>query len=153
MWLTGTGKEVSFTKILEIISSYTNDGAKIYIGCDSQKSKTHCVFATSICIHGADNQNGGIYFYNKLKTSNSKFPNIMMRVLRETELAIELGTQLKDLNPNIDIELHLDINPKKNTYTSKFIDMLAGYARGAGFEYKLKPDAWASSSVADKHSK
>jgi len=28
-----------------------------------------------------------------------------------------------------------------------------GYATGAGFRCKIKPDAWASNSIADKHSK
>ena len=53
-----------------------------------------------------------------------------------------------------DIELHIDVSPfQSKTATSKFSDMLRGYVTGAGFECKLKPDAWASQSVADKHSK
>jgi len=153
MWLTGKGKEVSFDKILKDVFLYSNNGAKIYIGCDSQKNKMHCTFARTICIHGATNQAGGIYFYNKTKTKNKEFPSIMVRIIKETELAIELGSSLVEINPDIKIELHLDINPKKNMYTSKFVDMLSGYVRGSGFEFKIKPDAWASSSVADKHSK
>ena len=31
--------------------------------------------------------------------------------------------------------------------------MLKGYVQGYGFEYRLKPDAWASQSIADRHSK
>jgi len=31
--------------------------------------------------------------------------------------------------------------------------MMIGYARGNGFECKIKPQAFAASSVADKHSK
>jgi predicted RNase H-related nuclease YkuK (DUF458 family) len=37
--------------------------------------------------------------------------------------------------------------------TSKFSDMLKGYVAGAGFECRIKPDAWASQSIADRHSK
>jgi len=31
--------------------------------------------------------------------------------------------------------------------------MLTGFAKGSGFNVKIKPNAWASQSVADKHSK
>jgi predicted RNase H-related nuclease YkuK (DUF458 family) len=31
--------------------------------------------------------------------------------------------------------------------------MLRGYVTGAGFECRVKPNAWASQTVADKHSK
>jgi len=30
---------------------------------------------------------------------------------------------------------------------------LVGYAKGSGFECKVKPDAFAASTIADKHSK
>ena len=32
-------------------------------------------------------------------------------------------------------------------------DMLKGYVQGYGVDYRLKPDAWASQTIADKHSK
>ena len=31
--------------------------------------------------------------------------------------------------------------------------MLIGYAKGVGFKCKVKPNAFAASSIADKHSK
>ena len=56
--------------------------------------------------------------------------------------------------PRNKIELHLDVSPiESKTKTSKFSDMLKGYVNGAGFVCKIKPDAWASQSVADRHSK
>ena len=52
------------------------------------------------------------------------------------------------------IELHLDVSPfSAGNATSKFSDMLKGYVQGYGLDYRLKPDAWASQSIADKHSK
>ena len=49
---------------------------------------------------------------------------------------------------------HLDVSSsEKDTKTSKFSDMLIGYAKGSGFECKVKPLAFAASSVADRHSK
>ena len=52
------------------------------------------------------------------------------------------------------IELHLDVSPfAANNGTSKYSDMLKGYVQGYGVNYRLKPDAWASQTIADKHSK
>ena len=52
------------------------------------------------------------------------------------------------------IDLHIDVSPfNLKNGTSKFSDMLKGYVAGAGFECRIKPDAWASQTVADRHSK
>ena len=56
-------------------------------------------------------------------------------------------------NPSADIEIHIDANSKNDQATGKHAEMLMGYAKGAGFRCKIKPDAWASNSIADKHSK
>ena len=59
-----------------------------------------------------------------------------------------------ELCPNIKIEIHLDVSASdKKAGTSHISDMLVGYAKGAGFETKIKPDAFAAASIADKHSK
>ena len=56
-------------------------------------------------------------------------------------------------NP-VNIELHLDVSPfNLNNATSKYSDMLKGFVQGYGFEYQLKPNAWASQTIADRHSK
>ena len=51
-----------------------------------------------------------------------------------------------------DIELHLDVSPfGTNNGTSRLFEMLKGYVQGYGFECRLKPNVWASQSVADRH--
>ena len=85
-----------------------------------------------------------------------------------TSISLDSDTQLKsadfgsgaeflmnehDFNPQ-DIELHLDVSPFNiKNGTSPFSDMLKGYVQGYGFQCKIKPDAWASQSIADRHSK
>ena len=52
------------------------------------------------------------------------------------------------------LELHLDISPfSAGNATSRFSDMLKGYVQGYGLNCKIKPNAWASQSIADRHSK
>ncbi len=78
----------------------------------------------------------------------------MQRITSEVQKSIDVGLKILSYCPQVKIELHLDISESdKNTKTSKFADMLVGYAKGIGFDCKIKPQAFAASSVADKHSK
>jgi len=153
MWNSGSGKEVEFENILEEIKKHSNDNGNIFIGCDSQIIKDRCVFSTVICLHGADNQEGGYYFFKREKREKNSFPTMLMRLTKEVEKSIEMGCKILEINPDVNIEIHIDASAKKEEKTSKFSDMLMGYAKGAGFSCKIKPDAWASNSIADKHSK
>ena len=42
---------------------------------------------------------------------------------------------------------------EKGTKTSKLSTALMGYANGSGFECKIKPEAYAATSVANRYSK
>ena len=73
-------------------------------------------------------------------------------VRRSVELAEHVMEEY-NIDPNF-FELHVDVSPfELKMATSKFSDMLSGYVSGAGFECRIKPNAWASQTVADKHSK
>ena len=153
MWHTGSGNRIQFDEILSHINDHCMTGGMVYIGCDSQITRADCVFSTVICLHGAADQKGGFYFFKREKLRRDDFPTLAVRLLKEVEKSIEMGYKILEINPNVDIEIHIDTNSKKNTKTSKFSDMLMGYAMGAGFKCKIKPDAWASNSIVDKHSK
>lgn len=153
MWHTGSGSEAGVEFIMEEISSHMKMAGSIFIGCDSQITRDLCVFSTVICLHGADGQKGGYYFFRREKKKREKFPTMLNRLLKEVELSVEMGFKILNEYPDADIEIHIDANAKKEEATGKFSDMLVGFARGAGFRCKIKPDAWASSSIADKHSK
>jgi len=153
MWHSGAGKKVTIEEILQEINKHSQRAGGVFICCDSQIIKDRCVFSTVICLHGAHNQKGGYYFFKRHKREKSAFPTMLMRLLREVELSIQMGLKVLKKNPTVDIEIHIDANSKSGEKTSKFADMLMGYARGAGFKCRVKPDAWASNSVADKHSK
>jgi predicted RNase H-related nuclease YkuK (DUF458 family) len=98
----------------------------------------------------------GRYFFFKDFVPKNQFVNLVSRVTEETRRSVEIAAMLMDeygVNP-ANIELHLDVSPfGTNNGTSKYSDMLKGYVQGYGFDYRLKPDAWASQTIADKHSK
>ena len=154
LWNTGAGKQVEFKNVLEAVMDHSMRDGKVFIGTDSFVTKDKCIFATALCLHGAKEQQGGIYFFRRVKENKKRYTELGSRIMWEVQRSIDLGLLLHDFNSEIEIELHLDISPRESNFkTSRFADMMTGYARGAGFDFKIKPEAWASASVADKHSK
>jgi uncharacterized protein len=153
-WITGSGTSIDFYEILKLIRKYTVEGSRIFIGTDSFVSDKKVCFASAICLHGMDL--GGRYFFFREFIPESSYIALVTRITEEARRSVEIGCLLMEeykFDPSI-IELHLDVSPfSAGNATSKFSDMLKGYVQGYGFDYKLKPDAWASQSIADKHSK
>jgi len=153
-WVTGSGIPILFEEIISLIGDHTGDSGRIFIGTDSFIKKQDCIFSTAICLYGADSQTGGRYFIKRNKFKKNEYYTLLQRIMAEVQKSVEIGLQLLEIIPILDIEIHLDISEaNKGNSTSKFTDMLTGYTKGAGFEYKIKPDAFAAMSVADKHSK
>ena len=76
------------------------------------------------------------------------------RILQEAERSIDIALKITEIFPDLNLEVHLDISAEnKNEKTSPMTKMLMGYTIGSGFKCKIKPDSFAASSVADKHSK
>ena len=153
MWHTGSGQPIVLEEILKETVKPSKLGGRIYVGCDSQIYRDKCTFSTVICLHGANDQKGGYYFFKRENHKRLSYPTMLTRLLKEVEFSIEMGYKILESNPEADIEIHIDANSKKDVPTGKFSDMLMGYAKGAGFKCKIKPEAWASNSIADKHSK
>tara|TARA_R100001443_G_scaffold115244_1_gene132584 strand:- start:591 stop:1061 length:471 start_codon:yes stop_codon:yes gene_type:complete len=153
-WFTGAGERYSFEEVLEIIENHNNNNGSVSVGTDSFIKQENCVFSTAICLYGADEQVGGRYFVKRVVFKRKEYDTLLQRILAEVQKSVELGVKLLEFNPVLDIEIHLDISDSsKGQGTSRFADMLIGYAKGAGFNYKVKPDSFAATSVADKHSK
>ena len=154
MWTTGNENKIDFYEALKLIREYVRSGAKIFIGSDSFVSKGKVCFASAICLHGGEN-NGRYFFYKEL-VPKGPFGHLVSRITEETRRSVEIACLLMNeygVSPK-NIELHLDVSPfGTNNGTSKYSDMLKGYVQGYGVNYRLKPDAWASQTIADKHSK
>ena len=147
------GDVIEQNDMLARIREHTRQGGGVYVGTDSHMVQDKFVFATVICMHNEEKRNGGTYFYRKEKVKVGKFGSLVNRILHEVSKSVEVGLSLR--NNNIDnIELHIDASaPDAGNATSRFSEMLSGFAKGAGFKFKIKPDAWSSSSIADKHAK
>lgn len=153
-WVTGSDKSIDFYELLNLSREYILKGSKLFIGSDSFISKQKICFATALCLHGGEM--GGRYFFFKDFVPKNQYSNLVSRITEETRRSVEIASMLMDeynFDPS-NIELHLDVSPfGTNNGTSKYSDMLKGYVQGFGVDYRLKPDAWASQTIADKHSK
>jgi len=153
-WNTGSKDIIKFNDIIEQIKKHTLLNGTIYIGTDSFFIKNKCIFATAICLYGADKQKGGRYFYTKSSLNKKQFPELSIRMIKEAENTINLANTIMYDIPSAKLELHLDISPQESREgTSHLAKMLIGYVKGSGYACKIKPDAFAAASIADKHSK
>lgn len=153
-WYSGSGTEVAFESLVEKILKKLNSGSKLFIGTDSFVAKDKITFASAICIHKPGVE--GFYFFTKSKSKKNKFSFLAARITEEVRRTLELADYFySDCKVDTsNIEIHVDASPfEAKGATSRFSEMLKGYVAGAGYECKLKPYAWASQSVADRHSK
>ena len=152
-WFTGAGDRISFEEMLDIITEHSAEEGIVYIGSDSMVQKQKCIFCTAICLLG-DTKQSNRYFIRRTKSDAGEFKTLLQRITTEVQDSIDMGIRLLEFCPTIKIELHLDVSDSnKESRTSKFADMLIGYAKGSGFDCKIKPEAFAAYCVADKHSK
>ena len=154
VWFTGSEESINVDQIRKITLEYISKGAKVYIGSDSFITQGKVCFASAICLHA--NNLGGRYFFFREKEIARFYVNLVSRITEETRRSVEIASVLMEdwgVHPK-DIELHLDVSPfSANNGTSKFSEMLKGYVVGFGLDCKLKPNAWAGQTIADKHSK
>jgi len=142
-------------KFLETCGSET----RLYVGCDSRvfynsERKSMISYTTAIVVH-IDSKHGGKLFYEnsveEAKGLDKKKPSLrlMTEVYKVSQLYLDLIDNVDNCLDK-DIEIHLDINPEKEHKSSAIITEALGYIRGmCQVEAKVKPEAWAASTVAD----
>lgn len=121
---------------------------KICIGTDSQVKGGVVEFATVIVF--LREKKGGFMFINNAK--EERMMGIRERMLLEVGKSVEIAYALCDLldKYNIALEVHADINTDPHFKSNTALSEAMGYILSMGFVFKAKPDAFASSSCADK---
>ena len=140
-------------EILDYMSSKPEKFYDIIVGCDSSSGEEpHFPVAVVILKVGE----GGRFFLKKIRYKNRKFYNWKTRILEEVLLSCELALflrenlekKLKDFNYQFRY-IHADIG--ENGATRDMIKEVTGLIKGNGFEPKIKPEAYAASTVADRY--
>ena len=87
--------------------------------------------------------------------NNSKMEmkmSLKERMINEVAKSIEIAYMLCDLLDKYDVglEVHADINTDPSFQSNTALKEAMGYILSMGFVFKAKPDAFASTSCADK---
>ncbi len=134
----------------ETIKRETSTGhrLKVCIGTDSQVKGQETEFATVIVF--LRERSGGFMFIHNEKTTHRY--SIKERMLVEVAKSIEIAYELCDLftRYDVDMEVHADINTNPSFKSNEALREAMGYILGMGFAFKAKPEAFASSSCANK---
>ena len=147
----GDAVELPIFEAVEIaIQRVTDKGIrlKVCIGTDSQVKGKETEFATVI-VFLREGQ-GGFMFISNEKTRQTF--TIKERMLTEVSKSIEIAYQLCPLfnKYDVDMEVHADINTNPQFKSNDALREAMGYILGMGFAFKAKPEAFASTSCANK---
>ena len=97
-------------------------------------------------------------FVNKINRIN----DVRMKLTEETTRSLNIMTQLveimekdeyKELRDNSTLAIHVDAGWSDKGKTKELIPMLVGWIKACGYNCEVKPNSFASSSIADKLSK
>ncbi|MBC7417140.1 MAG: hypothetical protein H7325_03185 [Pedobacter sp.] len=153
IWKKFSGETIK-TPILEEVESAivreTQNGykLKVCIGTDSQVKGKIIDFATVIVL--VREHHGGFMYISQDKSQMQM--SIKERMLMEVQKSIETAYAVCDLLDLYDValEVHADINTNPNFKSNKALNDAMGYILSMGFIFKAKPEAFASSTCADK---
>lgn len=158
MWFYNpTEGQLSLEALMQVLASYVaqhpEDKYKLIIGTDSQTNAESTHFVTAIVVHRVGK--GGRFFIRH-EHQRPMF-SLRQKLMHETVLSLETISQLQtellahDLLLNYDLEVHVDAGNRGAT--RELIRDLVGLVITSGFTAKVKPDAFAASSVADRFTK
>lgn len=121
---------------------------KVCIGTDSQTRGKNIEFASVIVF--LREKKGGFMFISNYRMTQKM--TLKERMITEVAKSVEVAYGLCDLldKYKVELEVHADINTDPNFQSNKALKEAMGYILGMGFVFKAKPDAFASSSCADK---
>ena len=146
--------QLTFEQVVSMIVESMAQDAKaryeILVGTDSSSGSEQVDFVSAIVLHKVGK--GGRYFWTRRKEGN--VPSLRQKIWREAWLSFELAQRLlKRLSAcsllQFNLEIHVDIGESGRTKT--MIDEVVGMIIGSGFAVRIKPQAYAASSVADKY--
>ena len=121
---------------------------KVCIGTDSQVKGKDTEFATVI-VFLREGQGGFMFIHNeKTKQQFTIKERMLMEVAKSIEIAYELCNLFTEYD--VEMEVHADINTNPQFKSNDALKEAMGYILGMGFAFKAKPEAFASSSCANK---
>ena len=159
-YISPTVGQLTLTEMVaELVAFLAEDPQAAYqlvIGTDSQEGyrgkEKLANYVTAVVVHRQGK--GGRYFWRNGK--KEKVLSLRQKIYTETSLSLEAAGELvprlrQRLNglARWSLEIHVDIG--QSGQTREMIAEVVGMVKGNGYEACTKPEAYAASSVADKH--
>ncbi|MEK7542215.1 MAG: ribonuclease H-like YkuK family protein [Patescibacteria group bacterium] len=129
---------------------------EVIVGCDSSATEDPTFPVVIVVLR---KKAGGRFFLRRVHYPSRPFPSRRQRILEEVLLSCQLALWLREHfgalalvhGVTYDFQyIHADIG--ENGITRDMIKEVTGLIRGNGFEPKIKPEAFAASTVADRFS-
>jgi len=148
------GRKVSAQGVVDEVVKFMKEDErrryKVIIGTDSQQTGDDSDFVTAVVVHRVGN--GGRYFW--CRSENGKFYTLRDRIIEEVLLSIDVAKEilmfLKSATTTpFNFEIHADVGA--NGETKSMISEVVGMIKANDFEARTKPDSYAASKVADRH--
>jgi len=152
--------QLSLEEVLEEMVAYMKEKShrsyEIIVGCDSSATEEPTFPVVIVVLR---KQEGGRFFLRRVHYDSRPFPSRRQRILEEVLLSCQLALWLRDnfaaraaketdsLRYNFQY-IHADVG--ENGLTRDMIKEVTGLIRGNGFIPKIKPEAFAASTVADR---
>lgn len=121
---------------------------KVCIGTDSQVRGGIIEYATVI-VFLREKSGGFMLIQNDSQKANI---SLKERLLTEVSKSIDVAYKVCNIldEYKVDMEVHADINTNPNFKSNASLHDAMGYILSMGFVFKAKPDAFASTSCANK---
>jgi predicted RNase H-related nuclease YkuK (DUF458 family) len=152
-WRRFSGEKLRRTiedEVMDVLAKEKEMGhdLKVCIGTDSQVKGKSIEFATVI-VFVRKGKGGFMYIRNENSTQRM---NVKQRMLVEVGKSIEVAYALCNIFSrfSVEMEVHADINTNPSFKSHDALKEAMGYIVGMGFAFKAKPEAFASSSCANK---
>ena len=155
-----TKGSLSLDEVLREMMAYIQEAPhkkyEVVVGCDSSATEDPTFPVVIVILR---KKAGGRFFLRRVHYPNRPFPNRRQRVLEEVLLSCQLALWLREHFGHLALQnglvydfyyIHADVG--ENGVTRDMIKEVTGLIRGNGFEPKIKPEAFAASTVADRFS-
>src|SRR5574343_305833 len=144
------GNSYEIDKLVDFIDK--DYSYEVYVGSDSQVHRDIKKVVYVSCVVLYKKGKGAKIFVNKEQQPMAN--SLKQRLSNEAWRSLEVSFQLsKLLPPDVQIIIHLDVNPSRKFKSGEYYQDLAAMITGQGFKCVVKPDAFAAQSVADRFSK
>jgi len=150
------GRQFTINEVVRDMCRYVSDEMNrvyhVVIGTDSQSRKLETVFVTAVIIHRVGKC--AKFYYTKRRIFYDI--DIYSRIIQETNDSLKIlmeleNSHVREMVGKENFEVHIDVG--YNGRSQKVMATCVNFVKGLGYNYKVKPDSFGASHVADRFTK